>query len=190
MTGCNVLLISGSLRAGSTNSAALITAASLDIEGITTELYEAAASLPPYNPDDDVEPLDPEVARLRWRLGNADAVLFCTPEYAGALPGTFKNLLDWTVGGGTYDKPVAWVNVSAGSGAVDAHNSLRKVLERTGTDLVLSACARIPVTRSDVGEDGSIANPAIRSGLADSLRELCRHVRARARTNDAGARGG
>lgn len=41
----------------------------------------------------------------------ADAVLFCTPEYAGALPGSFKNLLDWTVGGGeTYGKPAAWIN--------------------------------------------------------------------------------
>lgn len=24
--------------------------------------------------------------------------MFCTPEYAGALPGSFTNLLDWTVG--------------------------------------------------------------------------------------------
>jgi NAD(P)H-dependent FMN reductase len=40
-------------------------------------------------------------------------VLFCTPEYAGALPGSFENLLDWTVGGGEmYRKPVAWINAS------------------------------------------------------------------------------
>ena len=40
-------------------------------------------------------------------------MLFSTPEYAGALPGSFKNLLDWTVGGGeTYGMPVGWVNVS------------------------------------------------------------------------------
>ncbi|WP_306796085.1 NAD(P)H-dependent oxidoreductase [Nocardia sp. XZ_19_369] len=26
------------------------------------------------------------------------SVLFCTPEYAGTLPGSLKNLLDWTVG--------------------------------------------------------------------------------------------
>jgi hypothetical protein len=52
------------------------------------------------------------VARLREEITAADAVLFCTPEYAGTLPGSFKNLLDWTVGGGQLDnKPTAWIPV-------------------------------------------------------------------------------
>jgi hypothetical protein len=51
--------------------------------------------------------------RPRRRSGASDALPFCTPEYAGALPGSFKNLLDRTVGGGeTYGMPVGWVNVS------------------------------------------------------------------------------
>ena len=54
-------------------------------------------------------------------------MLFSTPEYAGALPGSFKNLLDWTVGddqpGSMNGKPVAWVNVSP-RGAEHAHESL------------------------------------------------------------------
>ena len=36
---------------------------------------------------------------LRSAIAECDAVVFCTPEYAGTLPGCFKNLLDWTVGG-------------------------------------------------------------------------------------------
>jgi NAD(P)H-dependent FMN reductase len=72
------------------------------------------------------------VAELRHEIGAADAVLICTPEYAGALPGSFKNLLDWTVGGGEADrKPVGWINasgVAAPTGGGDAHASLRKVL--------------------------------------------------------------
>jgi len=105
-----VLLVSGSLRAGSTNTALVRTAAAVAPAGVDAEVYEAIASLPHFNPDDDREPLDPAVAALRARLCTADAVLFCTPEYAGALPGSFKNLLDWSVGGGeTYGKAVAWV---------------------------------------------------------------------------------
>jgi NAD(P)H-dependent FMN reductase len=77
-------------------------------------LYEGLANLPAFNPDDDREPLHPSVAELRQEIARADAVLFCTPEYAGALPGSFKNLLDWTVGGGeVYGKPAAWINVAA-----------------------------------------------------------------------------
>jgi NAD(P)H-dependent FMN reductase len=75
-----ILLVSGSLRAASTNSALLRTA----------------------------------VAALRAQLEAADAVLLSTPEYAGALPGSFKNLLEWTVGGDEiYRLPVAWVNAAA-----------------------------------------------------------------------------
>lgn len=81
-----VLLVSGSLRAGSTNTALVRTAAAVAPAGVDAEVYEALASLPHFNPDDDRAPLHPAVADLRARLGAADAVLFCTPEYAGALP--------------------------------------------------------------------------------------------------------
>lgn len=106
-----ILLVSGSLRAGSVNTAVLRTAASLADGDVRATLYEGLGELPHFNPDDDPEggPVHPAVADLRRRLADADAVLLCTPEYAGALPGSFKNLLDWTVGGGeTYGKPVAW----------------------------------------------------------------------------------
>jgi len=103
------------------------------------------------------------------RLDASDAVLFCVPEYAGALPGSFKNLLDWTLGGGTYGKPVAWINTSAGLGAIDAHESLRRVLERTGTDIVDTACAHIPVRSQMVGADGLIDNAAIRERIAQRM---------------------
>jgi len=125
-TFCRVLLISGSTRAGSTNTAVLRTAAAVAPPGLTTVMYGGLADLPAFNPDDDHEPLHPAVADLRRQMGVADAVLFCTPEYAGALPGSFKNLLDWSVGEGMYDKPAAWLNVStvaAPTAGADAHAS-------------------------------------------------------------------
>jgi NAD(P)H-dependent FMN reductase len=102
-------------------------------------------------------------------------VLLCTPEYAAALPGSFKNLLDWTVGGGEiYGKPVAWINVS--TGAEDAHTSLEKVLGRVGADIVHHVCQRIPVTRSMVGADGLIPGAETRSLLSTLLDALVRHA--------------
>ncbi|MGH4015240.1 MAG: NADPH-dependent FMN reductase [Pseudonocardiaceae bacterium] len=106
--------------------------------------------LPAFNPDDDHEPLHPAVADLRRQIA-ADALLFCTPEYAGALPGSFKNLLDWTVGGSEiYGKPVCWINassVAAPTGGADAHASLAKVLGYvvpTSSGLMSSAERREP----------------------------------------------
>jgi chromate reductase, NAD(P)H dehydrogenase (quinone) len=34
------------------------------------------------------------VADLRAHIAEADAIVICTPEYAGALPGALKNLLE------------------------------------------------------------------------------------------------
>lgn len=77
-------------------------------------MYDGLAALPHFNPDDDADPLPVPVAALRAAIAEATAILICTPEYAGTLPGSFKNLLDWTVGGTEIcDKPVAFVNAAA-----------------------------------------------------------------------------
>jgi chromate reductase, NAD(P)H dehydrogenase (quinone) len=177
-----LLLISGSLRDGSTNSATLRTVRAIAPESVETTLYDGMGSLPHFNPDEDREgePVHPAVANLRAAVAAADALLICTPEYAGALPGAMKNLLEWTVGdAGTYRKPVAWINVAgpaAPTGAADAHASLAKVLGYVGADIVDAACARIPVTRAAIGADGVIADPGIRERLAEALAVLETHV--------------
>src|SRR5262245_48850215 len=111
-----VLLITGSLRDGSTNGATLRTAAAVAPAGTRAVLYEGLGGLPHFNPDVEQAALPEPVAALRAQLREADAVLFSTPEYAGGLPGSFKNLLDWCVGEGLHDKPVGWVNSSAHAG--------------------------------------------------------------------------
>jgi hypothetical protein len=113
-----ILLIGGSLRANSVNAAVLKTVQTLIPTNAKAAIYTGLADLPHFNPDDDRDPLPEPVARLRDQLRTADAVLFSTPEYAGTLPGSFKNLLDWTVGGGSlYRLPVGWVNPSAHGGS-------------------------------------------------------------------------
>lgn len=176
-----VLMIPGSLRAGSTNTALLRTAEAVAPEGTTALVYAGLGDLPLFNPDEDTEPLNPAVSELRIRIAGADALLFSTPEYAGALPGPFKNLLDWTVGGGeTYGKPVAWINASGSpTGAADAHRSLRTVLGYTGSDIIEEACAHIPVARSAVGSDGLIADGFIRQQILDALGTLASRARKR-----------
>jgi NAD(P)H-dependent FMN reductase len=170
-------MICGSLRVGSTNAAVLRTAQATVPDGLAAEVYPGMGVLPPFNPDDDREPVHPAVADLRARITAADAVVFCTPEYAGGLPGSLKNLLDWTVGGGElYRKPVAWINVSTTTGAVHAHASLRTVLGYVDADLVEEACIHLPVPRRAVGPDGMVGDPEIRAKLLDVLHTLGRRL--------------
>jgi NAD(P)H-dependent FMN reductase len=167
-----VLLISGSLRQGSTNSAALRTAVHGATDPHACILYEGMADLPAFNPDLDGDSPPPTVVHLRQAIGEAGALLFSTPEYAGDLPGSFKNLLDWTVGdarpGSIYKKPVGWLNVAA-RGAPHAHESLRRVLGYVGADIVERACVEVPVTGAMVSADGLVADHSVRLRLGRAL---------------------
>jgi NAD(P)H-dependent FMN reductase len=168
-----ILLLSGSLRAGSTNEAVLRTARAVAPPHLRTVTYEGLAGLPHFNPDDDRDPLPAPVAELRAAIDEAAAILVCSPEYAGTLPGSFKNLLDWTVGGTEIsDKPVAWVNAAAAGRGEGAEATLRMVLGYTGARIVEEACARIPVERAMVGADGIITDVAVRERIGRVLGEL------------------
>ena len=174
-----ILLVSGSTRGGSTNTAALRTLRALAAPPVTAVLYDEMAGLPAFNPDDDQDPLPPPVARLRRQITAADAIVFCTPEYAGGLPGSFKNLLDWTVGGGEiYRKPVAWINVAAAGRGDGAEQSLASVLGYVGAVPVEPACRRITVARGAVGADGLVDDARFRAAAAEVLRAVLDYVSA------------
>jgi chromate reductase, NAD(P)H dehydrogenase (quinone) len=178
-----VLLVSGSVRDGSTNTAVLRTVQALAPPDVEAILFDGILTLPHFNPDDDAEGATvPEaVAQMRAAMHAADALLICTPEYAGAMPAVLKNLLEWTIGdASTYRKPVAWINASspaAPTGGADAHASLEKVLRYAHAEIVESACIRLELTREQVGASGLIEDEAARRALDDALAKLVAHVR-------------
>ncbi len=173
-----VLLVSGSTRGSSTNTAALRTAVLAAPDEVEAVLYEGLADLPAFTPDEDPGHPHPAVRVLRERITAADAVVFSTPEYAGALPGSFKNLLDWTVGGGELNrKPVAWINVAAPGRGDAAYAELAKVLGYVDAVIVDECCVRLPVARDAVGADGSVADAEFRARLTDVLGTLALHAR-------------
>lgn len=182
----HVLLVSGSVRDGSTNTAVLRTVQALAPAGIEAVLYDGILGLPHFNPDDDAEGAQvPEpVARMREAMHSADALLICTPEYAGAMPAVLKNLLEWTIGdASTYRKPVAWINASSRAsptGGADAHESLAKVLRYAHADIAQDACIRIQLTRQDIGDSGVVENAEARQKIGDALAKLVAYARAAA----------
>jgi NAD(P)H-dependent FMN reductase len=174
------LLISGSTRSGSTNGAALATLRAFAPPASTAVLYDGLSALPAFNPDDDRDPLPAAVAELRAQIAAADALVICTPEYAGTLPGSLKNLLDWTVGGTEISgKPVAWINVANPGRGRGAIATLETVLGYVGADLVTTACVTAPIARELVGADGVVTDAALRDELTGVWSSLARHLRTR-----------
>jgi NAD(P)H-dependent FMN reductase len=179
VTDLHLLAISGSLRAMSSNTALLRLAAEVAPSDVSIRLYDGLATLPPFNPDDDVgEPPD-VVRRLRSQVGESDGLLFCSPEYAHGPPGSLKNALDWLVASEELpQKPVALLNASPW--ATHAQASLVETLTLMTARIVHEACARIPVARGDVDASGAISSPEIRRALREALDTFARAIRSAA----------
>jgi chromate reductase len=172
-----LLLISGSTRVGSANTAALRTLRAVAPRPVIAVLYEELSVLPAFNPDDDREPLPAAAGRLRQAITDCDAVVSCTPEYAGGLPGSFKNLLDWTVGGGEmYGKPTAWINVAAPGRGAGAEDSLVSVLGYVGAEVIDKACRRIMLPRQAIGPDGLVGDPEFREDVGRVIDDIVEAV--------------
>lgn len=86
--------LSGSLRENSYNTSLLKAFIEHAPEGVTIELLDTS-TVPLYN--QDLEADFPEaVALLKEKISSADGIIIATPEYNRSVPGTLKNVIDWT----------------------------------------------------------------------------------------------
>lgn len=169
----NILAISGSLRARSLNSEALRACELLAPRSVQITIFDGLAALPHFNPDLDVEGaiLPAHVKDLRRRIGDADALLISSPEYAHGVPGSLKNALDWLVSAGEMlYKPIGLLNILPRS--TYAYASLREILTTMSTLLIPAALVELPLTRAMVSAERIAANPEIADRLRSALASL------------------
>jgi len=170
-----LLAISGSLRAVSTNSALLNAAALLAPAGMEIDVWQGLATLPHFNPDDDVDPLPPPVVDWRSKVAVADGLLISSPEYARGIPGSLKNALDWLVSGPEHPgKPIAFFHASERGVASQA--ALRLVLETMGTRIVDSACITINLLGTEKDAATVAANPAYAAKITAALKAFAEAI--------------
>jgi chromate reductase len=174
----SILLISGSVRVGSVNAAVIATVADLVWAPFVTDTYGGLGDLPHFNPDLDHDPLPLKVAELRAAIRDASAVLISTPEYAGAMPGALKNLLEWTIGGVEIsDKPTGWINPSTNPlRAEKTYASLATVLGYTGATLIDGACVDVPVSRQSIDAHGLVRDEMIRRAISRAIGALTQAI--------------
>jgi NAD(P)H-dependent FMN reductase len=166
-----LLAVSGSLRAGSSNAALLETAARLLPDSVSLTFFEALAAIPAFNPDLDVEPPPPAVAAWRTALATADGVLMSSPEYAHGVPGALKNALDWVVGSGELmAKPIALLNPSSLSQY--AHPQLVEILRVMSATVVAAASITVDVPRRGADAATLAADPHIAAVVGGALTAL------------------
>ena len=126
-----ILGISGSLRKGSYNTAALRAAIELCPDEAEIEVCEIG-HLPLFDQDFEQDP--PAVVKeFKEKVAAADAILFSTPEYNYSVPGVLKNAIDCgsrPYGHSAWDgKPAAIMGASSGViGTARAQYDLRKMM--------------------------------------------------------------
>jgi len=141
--------------------------------GMTLEHYDGLGTLPHFNPDLDCEPLPAEVAALRRAVASADVLVVSTPEYMHALPGSFKNALDWLTSDPAFvGKPVVILHAERGS--TWALDSLKEVLGTMSARIVESASALLPLGTNTVDEETILAREDLQGLLARSVEVLAR----------------
>jgi NAD(P)H-dependent FMN reductase len=162
-----ILTISGSLRAASSNTSVLEALALIAPPGVTITRYDGLGELPHFNPDIEMEALPEAVAHLRRQVAEADGVIVSSPEYAHGIAGSFKNGLDWLVGSLDFPgKPVAAIN--AAPRASHAEAQLAEILKTMSARLIEECCITLPVQGSRLDAKGIAATPT----LAEPLREM------------------
>ena len=124
-----IAIIVGSLREGSINRKIARSMCAIRGDNLECSIVEIG-DLPLYNQDSDTNPPE-QYVRFRRQVGEADGVLFVSPEYNRGIPGVLKNAID--VGSRPYGqsvfdkKPAAIVTASPGSiGGFGANHQIRQ----------------------------------------------------------------
>jgi len=171
MSETKVLVLLGSLRAGSINRQLAELAVETAPEGVSLQLFDRLGELPFYNEDIDNDDVAEPVVALRAAAADVDAALVVTPEYNGSIPGVLKNAIDWLSrpfgNSALKDKPLAVVGAAHGRfGGVWAHDETRKSFGIAGPRVVEELKLSLPTDAFD-GK-----HPRENAEVAENLRNV------------------
>jgi chromate reductase len=171
----NIFIISGSTREKSINLNLIHYIQDHYPDQLQFTIYKGLSELPHFNVDLDTSTPPDAVMHLREQLKAADGVLICTPEYAMGLPGSLKNLLDWTVSSSDFsNKPVAVI--TAATSGEKAHESLLGTLRVIEAKIDDAATLIISHAKGKVTDNAEITDTKTASAVNDVMEAFIEQV--------------
>jgi chromate reductase, NAD(P)H dehydrogenase (quinone) len=177
--------LSGSLRAGSLNSALLRASAAAMPKSARLEIG-SIKGIPLYDGDvEATEGLPEAVVELKERIVAADGLLLVTPEYNNSFPGVLKNAIDWLsrpdsdiprVFGG---RPVGVIGASPGGfGTLLAQTAWLPVLKTLRTAAYFGGRMQVSRAGDVFDKSGKLVDERVRQQLEKYLAGFCDFVAA------------
>ncbi len=171
----NVLVFAASKRGNSLNKklASLAARVAEDLEANVDLASMDEFDVPLYDGDLESDAGIPDGAReLRRRLLDSDAFILASPEYNGSVPGTIKNLVDWT----SRFRPQPFdehhgLLMSASPSMAGGNRglwALRVPLEHLGARIFPDMFS-LAKAHENFDEDGTIANPGLQERFEDNI---------------------
>jgi NAD(P)H-dependent FMN reductase len=175
----NILTVSGSLRAASTNTALLAALLCNAPDDCRLAAYDGLGRLPIFNPDDEGERTPSEATRLIEAVSAADGIIVSSPEYAHGVPGGVKNALDWLVSrDAAVGKPAMLVHASPRSAISRA--ALAEIMRTMSFDLYAGREVEIALIGKTPNEVQAIlTEPSSVARMRDALADFVAFVRSR-----------
>ncbi|MCE4542310.1 NAD(P)H-dependent oxidoreductase [Sphingobium sp. WTD-1] len=171
-------MISGSLRAGSYNSALLRLLPSLAPASFAMDTAPSFAEFPFYDADEHQRAGTPEaVLALAEAIRRSDGVVIVSPEYNWTIPGALKNAFDWlsrVENQPLKGKAVALQSASAGPlGGARMQYHMRMMLTFLEANLVATPEIFVGLAPSKFSEDRSqLLDGTLRTMIEAQLRKL------------------
>ncbi len=178
-----IVLLSGSIRRGSLNTALARALAELAPGDCETEVA-TVADIPVYDADLEAAGIPAAVEALKEKVAHGDGLVLVTPEYNQGMPGPFKNAIDWMtrppsdIARVFGRKPVALCGATPGGGATRAAQyaslpTLRALQTRLYSDktlLVANAGDRFD-------DDGRLTDEDTRKRATALIEGFCAFIR-------------
>lgn len=182
-----ILVLSGSLRAGSYNEYLASAAARLlSLEGAeVTRISLGDYPLPIYDADLQAEAMPENAVKLAGQFSRHHGVFIASPEYNASVAPLLKNALDWMsrIKGGDGHGLGPFKALAAGLGSASPGKlggirglyHLRAVLMDVGAQVITQQCS-IGRAMGAFDDDGELTAESDRDRLAASCRALMEHA--------------
>lgn len=175
-----ILGLTGSLRRGSYNMAALRAAKELLPEGAAMEIADLSG-VPFLNEDEESRGVPAAVAAFKQSVKDADALLISTPEYNFSIPPVLKNALDWASRGDdapVRGKPLAIMSASPGFlGGARVQYQLRQMCVALDMKTLNKPEVFIGGAHEKFDENGRLKDERTRQAISSLLSALADSVR-------------